>query len=161
MSKFTRPSEFFFLVLIFGLSLLLIGLETWLFSSGNIVLTDYDPQEFVRDAFKPAAYTVFGTATIAALLWWIIAAFWNDNFQSSKDNEKARLIWGALCFVPIAVIVLLSLFIYGDYSDGVLWFPFFLIINFIINYGLATAISTPQFLLGAVPLASLLQKWRS
>ena len=160
MNKFPRAWELFFLALIFGLSWLLIWFQTWLFSSGTIPLTDYDPQEFVTDAFRPAAFIIFGVASSLAFLWWVIAALWNDNFHSSKDITKARFIWFLLLLGPIVAIGV-SLLIYQDYSDGVLWFPLFLIINIIINYYLATAISTPEFLLGAVPLASLLQKWRS
>ncbi len=157
MKASSRAWEFLGLVAVTVIGAVLIPIESWIYGTGTISVTGVRIPTFIRDMFTPSALIVFAISVIFAMLWWAVATF---KFYSAhpRGDSTAKLIWWLFALAPVLSIGV-ALYLYGKISpQAVPSMAVFLVFNMLLNYWLATAVSTPSLIAHVVPLARLWRK---
>jgi hypothetical protein len=125
--------------------------QPWLFQSGIIAITDVDVETWLAEKYTIGVSIVYGTALFATLIWYLIAA--KARVSTAADVSKLRPLWGVLLLLPI-VGICVALYFFNNSNEALLWLTFFYIVDAVVVYWLATAISSPG-LLKYVPPGSM------
>lgn len=131
---------------------LMFLLQPWLFQSEIIAITDIqDVETWLGEQYTLGASLVFGITLFATLLWYVLAT--NAKVSSAADVSRMRPVWGILLLLPILSICA-ALYFFNKSNDALLWLVFLYVVDIVIGFWLATAISSPK-LLKYVPPGSI------
>lgn len=140
---------------------LLILIQWWLFATGAWGLIRTVPlnrQDYANYHFAPAGFIVFFVSAICAFIWHRTALRWSKHIAEKRDMRAARFRWVSISCVVILSFVFVCLLIGNVSPEALPWFAGFLIVDMVVIYWLSTALSTPDRMVPAVPLADRLRK---
>ncbi len=148
--------EFIFLALVTCFGLVVISVESWLFASGIIPLSQVEPETFVRNSFTPAAQLAFWVAAICAGVWWVFTLKLRGKYLSSMHNggyQKATIVWYLLGACTLVSYGFALWYCGKDSPEAIPYALVLLLVNVVINYWVATIVSTPWDMVAVVPMA--------
>jgi hypothetical protein len=118
-------------------------LQPWLYQSGILAITDVDVETWIAEKYMVGAAIVFGTALVATTLWYLSAL--RAKVTAFNETSSMRIIWAVLLLIPILGICV-ALFFYNGSNEALLSLTAFYVVDVLVLYWLATAISSPGLL---------------
>jgi hypothetical protein len=118
-------------------------LQPWLYQSGILAITDVDVETWIAEKYMVGAAIVFGTALVATTLWYLSAL--RAKVTAFNETSSMRIIWAVLFLIPI-VGICVALFFYNGSNEALLSLTAFYVVDVLVLYWLATAISSPGLL---------------
>jgi hypothetical protein len=118
-------------------------LQPWLYQSGILAITDVDVETWIAEKYMVGAAIVFGTALVATTLWYLSAL--RAKVTAFNETSSMRIIWAVLLLIPI-VGICVALFFYNGSNEALLSLTAFYVVDVLVLYWLATAISSPGLL---------------
>ncbi|MGB8698834.1 MAG: hypothetical protein WCD18_05400 [Thermosynechococcaceae cyanobacterium] len=139
-------------------AVLMFLVQPWLYRSaiGFFLVTDLDIEDWLAEQYTPGAAIVFGTALVATILWYLMAL--NKPATSSSEVAPMRLPWGLLLLIPI-IGICCALYFFNKSNDALLSLTFLYVVDILVLYWFATAISSPGLLKFIPPGSFTLRHW--
>jgi hypothetical protein len=135
------------IIRIFGVTLagaiLVFLIQPWLYQSGILAITDVDVENWIAEKYMVGAAIVFFTALVATIIWYLSAL--RARVTAFNEASSMRVLWAVLMLVPI-VGICVALFFYNGSNEALLSLTAFYVIDILVIYWLATAISSPGLL---------------
>lgn len=125
-------------------------LQPWLFQSGFIPVFDVEIEDWLAEQYMPGSAIVFASGLLAIALWYWVAR--RSKIRAFKDSSPMRLVWALFCLFPLIGIGV-SLFFFNKSSDALLWLTSLYVLDVLLLYWFASAISSPGLLKFTPPLS--------
>jgi hypothetical protein len=117
--------------------------QPWLYQSGTIPITLVEVETWIAEHYTPGTAIVFGSALVATILWYLSAI--RARVTTFNDASPMRLVWGLLLLVPI-IGICVALYFYNNSQEALLSLTLMYVVDILVLYWLATAISSPGLL---------------